>query len=51
MKAVSYKDAIAVIASATGYDVEFLWEKWNEMCEDGDPDFGAFCGISFELDW
>ena len=51
-----YEDQMQSLADETGYDIEFLMEKWNALCEeaaeDGEKaDWDYFCGVTRERDW
>lgn len=51
-----FEDQIQALADETGYDVEFLMAKWNDVQDeahaDGEPaDWDQFCGITRDLDW
>lgn len=49
------EDRIYELAAETGYDIGFLLDQWNAVCEeaaeDGETaDWDQFCGVARELD-
>ena len=39
------------LSDKTGYSFEFLVARYEEMREDGEPDWEYFVGVTLERDW
>lgn len=46
-----YETTIPALSLAYGYTEEYLTRIWNEMVDDGEPDWDLFVGITMERDW
>ncbi len=46
-----YYSKIEKLANKNGYDVSFLWNKFNEMLSEGDIDMKYFEKVTNEKDW